>query len=179
MVLVIGDHDDWSGEAVATELMRLGARVVRLDTADFPQHARLAARFSDGWEGLLTMRSARLELGEVTAVYYREPRMFDMPAGMSEPERRFARAQARAGVGGILASLPVKWINHPSALADAIRRYLAVAGLTFGAFDFLAAAGSEALFFLECNGSGQWGWLAEACDLPIARALAEELIGGH
>ncbi|HET9256532.1 MAG TPA: hypothetical protein VFO16_15230 [Pseudonocardiaceae bacterium] len=55
---------------------------------------------------------------EISAVFYRRPRDFDMPAAMSGPERRFARAQARVGLGGVLASLPVKWINHPSALAD-------------------------------------------------------------
>lgn len=108
-VLVIGDHDDWSGEAVAAELVTLGARVVWLDTADFPQRAQLTARFAGRWRGHLTVRDDRLELGDVVAVYYRKPRMFDMPAGMSEPESRFARAQARAGVGGVLASLPVKW----------------------------------------------------------------------
>jgi hypothetical protein len=42
-----------------------------------------------------------------------------MPSTMSGPEQRFARAQARVGLGGALTSLPVKWINHPSALADA------------------------------------------------------------
>lgn len=51
-------------------------------------------------------------------MFYRRPRDFDMPAAMSGPERRFARAQARVGLGGVLASLPVTWINHPSTLAD-------------------------------------------------------------
>lgn len=31
---------------------------------------------------------------------------------------------------------------------------------------------------LECNASGQWGWLAEECDLPIASAVADELTRG-
>jgi hypothetical protein len=29
---------------------------------------------------------------------------------------------------------------------------------------------------LEANASGMWGWLAEECGLPIAEAIAEELI---
>jgi hypothetical protein len=51
-------------------------------------------------------------------VFYRRPRDFDMPRTMSGPEQRFARTQARVGLGGVLASLSTKWINHQSALAD-------------------------------------------------------------
>lgn len=237
-----------------------------------------------------------------------------MPSAMSGPERRFARAQARVGLGGVLASLPVTWINHPSALADCeykprqlnlartvglrvpatiitnvpdeVRRFaaeqgdiivkslaepiiaeagtqkaiwtrrvtaaeladltgleltthlfqewipkayeirltvvgkrhfavaihahsagtridwrtdydaltyevidcppavvelahgfLSVAGLIYGAFDFIVTAGTGDHIFLECNAAGQWGWLAEECGLPIAQAIADELTG--
>jgi hypothetical protein len=30
---------------------------------------------------------------------------------------------------------------------------------------------------LECNAAGQWGWLAQECGLPVAGAIADELIG--
>lgn len=69
-------------------------------------------------------------------MFYRRPRDFDMPSAMSGPEQRFARAQARVGLG-------------------------------------------EDYVFLECNAAGQWGWLAEACGLPIAEAIADELIGDN
>jgi len=252
-----------------------------------------------------------MDLGEVTAVFYRRPSDFGLPEGMSGPERLFARAQARVGLGGILASLPARWINHPSALADAEYkpRQLALArqlgmtvpptlitnradavrgfaarhgdlivkplaepiveeaggytpvwtrrltcedladlggvqatahlfqqwvpkrfevrltvvgqrlfpvavhagsqqaridwradydalayepvqcpaevaqqvagfcqafGLTFAAFDFVVTDEGRWVF-LECNGAGQWGWLAEELDLPIAQAIADEL----
>ncbi|MGH3767591.1 MAG: hypothetical protein ACRDTX_20995 [Pseudonocardiaceae bacterium] len=29
---------------------------------------------------------------------------------------------------------------------------------------------------LECNPAGQWGWLAEETGLPIAEAIADELV---
>ncbi len=38
---------------------------------------------------------------------------------MSEQERRHAENETRLGLGGILADLPVHWLNHPSAEADA------------------------------------------------------------
>lgn len=82
-------------------------------------------------------------------------------------------------MGADYSALRYEVTDISPVLAEAIRRYLDLAGLTFGAFDFLTDADSGATFFLECNSSGQWGWLAEACDLPIARAFAEELLGGH
>jgi glutathione synthase/RimK-type ligase-like ATP-grasp enzyme len=42
-----------------------------------------------------------------------------LPDGLSGPERRFSHAQARVGLGGVLASMPVRWLSHPSALANA------------------------------------------------------------
>ncbi len=38
---------------------------------------------------------------------------------MSEGERRFAAIESRFGLGGLLVSLPVRWVLHPSAVADA------------------------------------------------------------
>lgn len=33
----------------------------------------------------------------------------------------------------------------------------------------------DSWFFVECNASGQWGWLAEECQLPTAASIADEL----
>ncbi|MGH3695970.1 MAG: MvdC/MvdD family ATP grasp protein [Pseudonocardiaceae bacterium] len=122
VVLVLGDAGDWSAAEVGKHLESRGVRWVLLDTADFPQRVSLDARLdtgNGGWQGEVTINGQTLDLGEVTAVYYRKPRDFDLPEGLSGPERRFSHAQARVGLGGVLASLPVRWLSHPSALADA------------------------------------------------------------
>lgn len=315
-VLIVSSGGDWSAEQVAKQLDARGACYSWLDPADFPQRVRLTATLGDGWRGRVETPGGSFTWQEVSAVFYRRPSDFDMPSGMSDPERRFARAQARVGLGGVLASLPVKWINHPSALADCeykphqldlaramglrvpatvvtnvpddVRRFVAevgdvivkplaepivaeagtqqvvwtrrvgapelsdlggveltthlfqewvpkaydvrltvigrrefavaihahteqtrvdwrcdydaltyevlecpadlasksraflsAAGLSYGAFDFVAAADTEEFVFLECNGAGQWGWLAEECGLPIAGAIADELTGDN
>uniref|UniRef100_UPI003F499654 hypothetical protein n=1 Tax=Amycolatopsis sp. CA-096443 TaxID=3239919 RepID=UPI003F499654 len=252
-------------------------------------------------------------LHELTAVYYGKPTEFVLPPGLSGPEQRFSRAQARVGLGGVVASLPVRWFSHPSAIADAsykpwqlavlkrsglavpptlitsdpdavrrfaarfgelivktlaepvvyesggeaavytrrvaadeldsldfvettahlfqqwqpkrcecrvtavgdrlfavaihagskkaqvdwrqdydslsyevidvphrvrtgIARYLDAAGLAFSAFDFVIGPDGTSWTCLEANPAGTWGWLAEKCDLPIADAIADELI---
>ena len=122
VVLVLGDEGDWSAAEVGRELDARGVRWQLLDTIDFPQRMRMDARLDStgGWRGeFVTDNGATLRLDEVTAVYYRKPRDFDLPAGLSGPERRFSHAQARVGLGGVLASLPARWISHPAALADA------------------------------------------------------------
>jgi ATP-grasp ribosomal peptide maturase len=310
-VLIISTAGDWSAEQVAGQLSARGVPHAWIDTGDFPQRLSLTAELGPtAWLGVLA--GARpVDLADVSSVFYRRPGDFDIPAGMSGPERQFARSQARIGVGGVLSSLPARWVNHPSALADAeykprqlaaarqlgmtvpatlitnraeaVREFAARHGdvivkpladpiveeagsytavwtrklaqadlddlagvsatahlfqqwvpkayevrltvvgdqlfpvaihagsdqaridwrsdydaltyqvidcpaevrqhvsgfcqafaLTYAAFDFVVTDEGR-WAFLECNGAGQWGWLAEELDLPIAEALADEL----
>lgn len=64
----------------------------------------------------------------------------------------------------------------PEEVRRATLLYLRRFGLVFGAFDFSVTPDGR-WWFLECNPSGQWGWLAEETGLPIAGALADELVG--
>ena len=316
-VLIVGEDGDRSADAVAVELDTRGVRSFRFDTADFPRRVRVSANFGQDrplrWSGEIEAAEGRLALDDVIAVYYRKPRDFEFPPAMSEPERLFARAQARVGLGGVLSSMSVRWINHPAAIADAeykprqlvaaarcglttpptlitndpaevrgfaagnsplvvkplaapivhegggysavytriiteddladlggvqvtahlfqkfvkksheirvtvvgerlfpvaihagsdasridwrtdydtlsyevvncpdsvvegITRYLKSEGLVYGAFDFVCAQETSDWVMLECNAAGQWGWLAEECNLPIAAAIADELL---
>ncbi|MGH3867047.1 MAG: MvdC/MvdD family ATP grasp protein [Pseudonocardiaceae bacterium] len=111
VVLVLGDAGDWSAAEVGKHLDARGVRWMLLDTADFPQRMNLDVRLDGGhgnWQGEVAIDGQTLRLGEITAVYYRKPRDFDLPDGLSGPERRFSHAQARVGLGGVLASLPVR-----------------------------------------------------------------------
>lgn len=67
-------------------------------------------------------------------------------------------------------------VELPVGVAAGIQRYLAAAGLAFGAFDFVMDQ-AGALWWMECNPNGEWGWLTECVDVPIADALAELLLG--
>lgn len=117
--LIVSSRGDWSATQVAKQLEARGASFSWLDPADFPRRIRLSARLGCGWCGEIETPDGTFSWEEISAVFYRRPRDFEMPDEMSAPEQRFARAQARVGLGGVLASLPAKWINHPSALADA------------------------------------------------------------
>ncbi|MFD8228543.1 ATP-grasp ribosomal peptide maturase [Streptomyces massasporeus] len=120
-VLIIAASDDWPTDRVVVELQRRGVELFRMDTADFPQRLALAGRIDQGkaWTGELTTEHRTVELSRVSAVYYRAPGAFQFPQGMSGPEERFAAAQARAGLGGVLSALDCRWVNHPTSMARA------------------------------------------------------------
>jgi hypothetical protein len=71
-------------------------------------------------------------------------------------------------------ALSYEVIDCPPDVAEAAGRFLGTFGLRSGAFDFVVTPTGEWIM-LECNGAGQWGWLAEECVLPIAAAFADEL----
>jgi ATP-grasp ribosomal peptide maturase len=62
----------------------------------------------------------------------------------------------------------------PPRIADAVRVYLREAELAYGAFDFAEDADGT-WWFLECNQSGQFGFVEVDTGQPIARAIAEWL----
>ncbi|MGH3686865.1 MAG: ATP-grasp ribosomal peptide maturase [Pseudonocardiaceae bacterium] len=312
-VLVIAQAQDGTADLVVDALLTRGAEIARIDTADFPDTLSLAATpdriDSPGW---LCARGRRIDLELVRSVYRRSPARFAFPDGMSAPERQFATLESVYGLGGVLSAQPWRWIDHPSAVADAsykprqlrvaaqcglnvprslvtnvgararefaaevgdavvykslstgvvteadelrivytsrltaddlddgaialcchlfqewvpkafdvrltvvgdrffavavhsgspetevdwrcrydelryevreapgevrygVRAYLREFGLIFGAFDFSVTPDGR-WWFLECNPAGQWGWIAEETGLPIAGAIADELV---
>jgi hypothetical protein len=115
-MLVLCGPADPTADAVMDALASLDAPTLRMDIADFPGGATLAAEFDgSGWTG--TFGTANLT--EVRAVYYWRPSMFRFPDGLSPGDVTYATAEARHGVGGLLASLDVLWVNDPIRVAVA------------------------------------------------------------
>ncbi|MGH3935844.1 MAG: ATP-grasp ribosomal peptide maturase [Pseudonocardiaceae bacterium] len=50
---------------------------------------------------------------------YRRPTGFRLPDHLPPEHQQFAKAEARRGLGGLLLTLPVRWVSHPSRIADA------------------------------------------------------------
>ena len=119
-VLLLAEEHDPSADVVVLALEDRGVEVHRLDTAWFPQSMILDARHDgDRWSGTLRTAYRRVPLDSITAVWYRSPTAFRFPPGMNAAERAHANLEAKFGVGGVLSSLPVLWVNHPARNADA------------------------------------------------------------
>lgn len=119
-VLVLAAELDVTADHMVKTLESREVPVARFDTAWFPQQATLDAEFRDGrWVGTLSMVGRTVDLTELHAIWYRSPAAFDPPAGLSATERQWAVNEAKLGLGGVLSSLPVRWVNHPARNADA------------------------------------------------------------
>jgi ATP-grasp ribosomal peptide maturase len=121
-VLVLTERTDTTADLVVRELNDRGAAVFRCDIAEFPTTLSLSARLDPGdarWRGRLRTAHRAVALEDITGVYFRRPTPFRLPEAMTAGERRFAAVEAKMGLGGVLMSLPCRWVNHPSRIADA------------------------------------------------------------
>lgn len=118
-VLVVADDGDDTADRVCAVLRDRHVPVFRFDTADFPGRVQLHAELDGEWTGHLTYDGERLDLSDVRSVFLRRPRPFEVPAHLTVAERWHAATECRYGLGGVLMSLPVPYVNHPSRSADA------------------------------------------------------------
>ncbi|MGH3826087.1 MAG: ATP-grasp ribosomal peptide maturase [Pseudonocardiaceae bacterium] len=120
-ILVLTRSNDGTAGGVVAELERRGVAVVRADVGDFPLDVMLVASLAGHheWRGSLSLAGKHLRLDEIQAIYYRRPTGFRLPDHLSPEQQRFAKAEARRGLGGLLLTLPARWVSHPSRVADA------------------------------------------------------------
>lgn len=137
-VLVATEADDLTADMVIAELNRRGVPVVRFNPADIGADLTVSARFGTcpvPVAGQVRTPSRSVDLTTVRSVYWRRP-VWPAFGHLGADDARFAAAQVRYGLGGILYALdgPL-WVNHPqrNAAADYKPAQLAVAqrlGLT-------------------------------------------------
>ncbi|MBB5152530.1 MvdC/MvdD family ATP grasp protein [Saccharopolyspora phatthalungensis] len=118
ILILAGEHDP-SADAMVLALQERETEVHRVDTAWFPAQLSISARLRGGrWVGNLRTEHHVIDLQAITAVWYRAPRSYQFHA-LNAVEERHARTEAKYGLGGVLASLLVLWVNHPMRTAAA------------------------------------------------------------
>lgn len=117
--MVLTSETDTTADLVVRELNEREVPVFRFDTADFPAAVTVAAELGTAWHGRLQIGEREVELSQVGSAYYRRPGEFVLPEVLGPAARRFAAAQSRAGLLGVLASLDCLWVNHPGRNGDA------------------------------------------------------------
>jgi hypothetical protein len=129
-VLVLTRPNDGTAGGVVAELERRGIAVVRGDVGDFPIEVRVAASMGDRqeWQGSLYIAGNPVSLSDIRAIYYRRPTGFRFPEHLSPEQQRFAKREARRGLGGINPNGQWGWIEErtslpiTSAMADLLTR---------------------------------------------------------
>ncbi|MQA24741.1 MAG: ATP-grasp ribosomal peptide maturase [Micromonosporaceae bacterium] len=118
-VLVLAEECDPTADAVVHALQQREVPVFRCDTSWFPVRLSVDAVLGEtGWAGALRTEHQEVALSGLRSIWYRSPTAFVFPGGLSGPERRHAALEAKLGLGGVLWSLPVLWVNHPAKAAD-------------------------------------------------------------
>jgi len=74
-------------------------------------------------------------------------------------------------------AVPHSAVELDAALADRCRALTRRLGLRMAGLDLIVTPEGEPVF-LELNAAGQWAWIEEATGLPIAAAIAGELLAG-
>ncbi|MFF1483937.1 ATP-grasp ribosomal peptide maturase [Streptomyces sp. NPDC058319] len=121
-ILVATEADDITADMVITELNRRDVPVVRFNPADIGEALTVSARFGTcpiPVAGQVRTPSRAADVTQIRSVYWRRPEWPTFPR-LSSDDSRFAAAQVRYGLGGILYALsgPL-WVNHPLRVAAA------------------------------------------------------------
>jgi glutathione synthase/RimK-type ligase-like ATP-grasp enzyme len=115
-VLVFASLEDPHAHAVIRALASQGVQAELLDLSDFPTTLSLSIGFEDKARRLVLKRKdgGTLDLQTITAVWWRRPQPFGLPATMKDvTHRRFAVSEAATAFSGLYQSMDVLWVNDP------------------------------------------------------------------
>lgn len=87
---------------------------------------------------------------------------------------KVADAEAEVDVRFAASDAPWRPVEAAPRVAEAVRAYMGKAELAYGAFDFVEDADGT-WWFLECNQSGQFGFIEVDTGQPISLSIAEWL----
>ncbi|MEV5339117.1 ATP-grasp ribosomal peptide maturase [Streptomyces sp. NPDC052676] len=131
-VLVVTESHDVTADMVISHLNQRDVPVVRFNPADIGADLSITARFDvcpARAIGQLRTPTRCVELDEVRAIYWRRP-VWPGFGHLPRVDARYAAAQVRYGLGGVLYALrSCSWVNHPlrNAAADYKPAQLALA----------------------------------------------------
>ncbi|GAA0916185.1 ATP-grasp ribosomal peptide maturase [Nonomuraea longicatena] len=119
VILVLTCLEDSSADMVIGHLIAQGAQVARFDPGiEFPSRAIVSSVFGAGPpRGRLVTATRQVDLERVRAVYYRRPTPYPTPP--ASQAATFVSREAKFGLGGILATLPCRYVSHPWTLLAA------------------------------------------------------------
>jgi glutathione synthase/RimK-type ligase-like ATP-grasp enzyme len=115
-ILILTQPEDIHASAVGGVLQRRGARVIEMHTAEFPALTKLATFAGNGgMMGQLELPNERVDLSQVTSVWYRRPERAELP-DWPAAVRKFAVRESEHALGGLWAALDCYWVSRPERI---------------------------------------------------------------
>lgn len=123
MILVVSYPGEEHADAVVPHLERAGREVLRIDMADFPARTPLALAWTGaGPPSLAVGGPGGTDLAGARVGWWRRVRPHAVDPTVTAAEMRaFAESETAHAVGGMLDSLPCRWVN-PRAADEAAHR---------------------------------------------------------
>ncbi|GLW15150.1 MULTISPECIES: ATP-grasp ribosomal peptide maturase [Streptomyces] len=116
-VLVLTCEEDLTADIVVATLHDLGVPLVRLDPADLPGRVSLSAEYTDNdFHGYLKSGERMVSLDSLRSVWVRRP---GAPGARSAEQSAWITAEAEQALYGMLSCTRARWMNHPTAAAQA------------------------------------------------------------
>jgi ATP-grasp ribosomal peptide maturase len=165
-VVVFTGEFDVTADAVIVELERRGVPVFRCDPGAFPSTLVLGARFGGSWTGHLRTDRRAVEVSDVACAWWRRPTPITVAGEV--PHAEWVRAEAVAGLRGVLAVLP--WLNNPDDIRAAEHKPLQLATA--------AQVGMSVPATLVTNDPGEARAFAEAHGPIIYKPLTPGILDG-
>ncbi len=110
-VLILTSEEDVTADMVVARLHATGTPVMRLDPADLPGKAVLAADYAHGdFEGHLSVNGHVLSMSGLRSVWVRRP---GEPSAHAAHPSPWLTAETRQALYGMLFSASTRWMNHP------------------------------------------------------------------
>lgn len=126
MILILTQFGDPTTDDLIERLTLRGARLIRFDTADFPQRTRHTMLKSPALSAdILEIAGETVDLRQVSTVWNRRPKAPVVSEMMDPQDREFAQAETDLIYRGLLQSLHNRfWINpHFTNLASGYKPY--------------------------------------------------------
>ncbi len=115
MILIVTNRSDYTADFVILRLNELGIQYVRFNTEDFPFNARVSLSLHEQ-QLELEKSSKRLNLSEVSSVWYRRPEGPFFPPDFDSGARDFVTRESRECLLGIWRTLTCLWVNNPDRI---------------------------------------------------------------
>lgn len=159
-ILIVTDKVDAHADRLITVLRGRGSEPLRLNISDVPVSTTLsmALRGSD-WAGSIRVHAngRRIQLDELTSIWWRKPGWYSFPDDLPPQEREFALEETDHCMSGLWSALDCFWVSHPENIRRAsykIEQLRRAVGLGFDVPSTVVTTDPEQAreFFDACSG---------------------------
>lgn len=127
IVLIVSNSIDPHVEDMIAYLNYYNQKFVRLNSNDIPQNIRFHLQHHKEIDASghiqVSTNNVKVSLQEIKSVWWRRPKAFILPEGLSSQEKAFSQQELDHVWDGLWATVDTYWISLPSNIKNASNKY--------------------------------------------------------